>query len=196
MPLYSRSLIVYGTFSLLLFLIFPILFIVFWETRLLYAIVSLGISLFVLLFIIVYRSIYKAEMLQKARRRYRENIEFLDVLPNALFIWRLSVWMMVVELLLTGVFIGYMSGNGFLLMYPLWMVGTGVVFSVSGHLSEPGLKAAGSNILFIAVADLALLMLYLFTGFVDIYTAHYLQIGVTTLTVGIYPLWLGVRHAR
>jgi len=100
------------------------------------------------------------------------------------------------ELLLTGVFIGYMSGNAFLSMYPLWMIGSGLVFSVSGHLSDPHLKKAGALILALGALDLAALTLYLTTGIVGIYTAHYIQITVTVATIGLYPIWLGVRHVR
>lgn len=195
MSLFSRSMVVFGVFSLILFLVFPILFIFYWDDRSFYELVSLGIISFIALFLSTYQMIYRTEVLQQARKRYRENIDFMDVLPNSLFIWRLSVWMFVIELLLTGVFVSFMSGSGFLLMYPLWIIGAGVVFSVGGFLTQPKLLQAGTRLLVISMLDLALLIFYLQMIPVDLHAAHYVQMTLTTLSLGLYPIWLGVTHA-
>lgn len=196
MQLYSRSMIVFGMFCLVMFLAFPLLFIEYWKEERLYWFVSCGVVFFLILFGVVYRSIYQADALQQARVRYQKHIGFLDVLPNTLFIWQLSIWMIVFELVTTGVFISYMNGVAFLMVYPLWMVGAGVVFSVSGFLASSELKKAGTYLFGMAVVDMAALMLYLQVIPFDLNMAHYIQMVLAACALGLYPIWLGVRHAR
>ena len=195
MPLYSRAMVIFGLFCLILFVVFPTGYMVFWEREHLFPFVSIAILLFLSLFFIVYRRIYQAEALRKARQRYKKRVDFIDLLPNALFLWRFSVGMIILQVLFTGVLISFMNGYVFLLSYPLWLVGSGVVFVVSGFLSHPPLKRSGVVLLVIAALDLLGLSAYMQLRPFDLFLAHYIQIALTASFLGLYPLWLGIRHA-